>query len=427
MNHDSTPSNTRSHDWKVHGYVAEYGDVDSLVHACEKVRDAGYTKWDAHSPFPVHGIDDAMGIKPTILPWIVLGGGLTGLLTAIVLQWWTNAIDYPFMISGKPMLSVPAWIPVCFELTVLLSAISAFLSVLVLNVLPTLYHPLFNVERFKRATDDKFFVSIEAADPLFHETNTKSLLAATHPAALETCMDETKSAKLPIAFHYVGALATLLTFIPLALIYKARFTKSDSPRVHLVWDMDWQPKYKTQKQAKFTGFADHRTMRQQVPGTVAWGDDPDASPLTTGKDAAGNWITNFPLQVDAQLMARGEERFGVYCAPCHGLDGAGTGTVAKRAELLLAANKATGWTRPASLVGTTEDARLRRDTPNGELFNTITNGKNTMLGYAGQIPAKDRWAIVLYVRALQRSKFLPEAELPPELKDKVAALPPAGK
>src|SRR5215217_1593338 len=98
------------------GLLAEYTNVDQILKAARAVRRAGFARWDVHTPFPIHGIDYAMGIKPTILPWIVLGAGLTGLTTGLVLQWWTNAFDYPFMISGKPYWSLPANIPVIFEL-----------------------------------------------------------------------------------------------------------------------------------------------------------------------------------------------------------------------------------------------------------------------------------------------------------------------
>jgi hypothetical protein len=101
------------------GVLGEFNDVDSVARAARTVRRAGFTRWDVHSPFPIHGIDYAMGIRPTRLPWIVLGAGLTGLSGGILLQWWTNAFDYPFFISGKPVWSLPANIPVIFELTIL--------------------------------------------------------------------------------------------------------------------------------------------------------------------------------------------------------------------------------------------------------------------------------------------------------------------
>ena len=114
------------------GVLAEFEAADELVAAAEAVRDAGFTRWDTYSPFPVHGIDRAMGLRDTGLPWLVLGGGAAGALGGLLMQWWMNAQDYQFMISGKPLFSLPANIPVIFELTILLSAFAAFFGMLTL-------------------------------------------------------------------------------------------------------------------------------------------------------------------------------------------------------------------------------------------------------------------------------------------------------
>lgn len=163
---------------KLVAILAEFDSVDSVLAAAEKVRDAGYKKWDVHTPFPVHGIDDAMGIKPTILPWLVLGGGITGCIGGLVLAWYTNAFEYPFLTSGKPQFSLPANIPVVFETTVLLAAFGAVFGMLGLNRLPWHYNPLFRKKGFARVTNDRFVVVIEATDPLFDQTRTGELLGS---------------------------------------------------------------------------------------------------------------------------------------------------------------------------------------------------------------------------------------------------------
>ncbi len=167
------------------GLLLEFDAVDPLLAAVEKVRDAGFKQWDVHTPFPVHGCDEAMGIKPTRLPFISLAGGLAGATGALALQWWTNAVDYPFLISGKPLFSLPANVPVIFELTVLLSALGAFIGMLALNGLPQLYHPLFTNSRFRRATDDRFFIYIEAADPRFDPLQTREFLSSLGGSHIE--------------------------------------------------------------------------------------------------------------------------------------------------------------------------------------------------------------------------------------------------
>jgi hypothetical protein len=171
------------------GYLAEFEDVDSVMAAARKVRDEGYRLWDVHSPFPIHGIDDAMGIRPTILPWLVLFGGVAGLLGGLALQVWTMAIDYPYLISGKPLMSMPAFIPVIFECTIAGAAFAAVFGMLLLNKLPTLYNPLLKSERFRRVTDDRFFISIDATDPKFDDRGTRDFLASLNPTWLQSYED----------------------------------------------------------------------------------------------------------------------------------------------------------------------------------------------------------------------------------------------
>lgn len=172
------------------GYLVEFKDVESLLSAGERIREAGYTRWDAHTPFPVHGLNDAMGLRPTRLPWIVFLAGLAGAATGLGLQWFTNAFDYPFLISGKPLFSLPANIPVMFELTILFAAVAAFVGMLALNGLPRPYHALFGSRRFRRVTADRFFISLEAADPRFDEERTWSLLESLGGEGLERIEEE---------------------------------------------------------------------------------------------------------------------------------------------------------------------------------------------------------------------------------------------
>lgn len=185
---------------KLYGLMAEFETPGQILHAAERVRDAGYKWWDCHTPFPVHGLDKAMGIRPTILPVLVFFGGLTGTILAIALQIFTNATNfsfwalvpvrgYDFLISGKPFISGPAFVPVTFELTVLLAALTTVGMLLLLNGLPRLYHPVFKSKRFARATDDRFFLVIEARDPKFSRTRTEELLKSLHPASIEALED----------------------------------------------------------------------------------------------------------------------------------------------------------------------------------------------------------------------------------------------
>ena len=155
-------------DDKVYAAIGEFSDPHDLVHAGRKIREMGYTKLDAMSPFPVHGIDDAIGIPYSKVGWIVIPIGLTGTLTAELLIWYCGAISDKFVIGGKPLFDFTFSIPVAFELTVLFSAFAAVIGMFALNGLPRLYHPSMNYQAAHRASDDKFLLVIEADDPKFH-------------------------------------------------------------------------------------------------------------------------------------------------------------------------------------------------------------------------------------------------------------------
>ncbi len=163
---------------KVYGLGAEFETAAELMTAAEKVRDAGFKRWDVHTPFPVHGMDAAMGLGKSWLSSAVLIGGITGLVTAACLTFIPSWFIYPLIVNGKPFdwKTVPAFFPIFFELTILFSAFTTVFALLVMNQLPKWYHPVFNWERFKRATDDGFFVVIEARDPKFSEAKTRELL-----------------------------------------------------------------------------------------------------------------------------------------------------------------------------------------------------------------------------------------------------------
>lgn len=163
---------------ELYGLLAEFESAAAIYQAAKRVREDGYTRWDCHTPFPVHGLDKAMGLKASPLPWIVLVCGLTGASVAMLLQWYLNAVDYPYIISAKPLFSWQAFVPVTFELMVLFSALGAVLGMLGLNRLPQFYSSLFRSERFARASDDRFFISIEVEDTKFHPEKTRALLEA---------------------------------------------------------------------------------------------------------------------------------------------------------------------------------------------------------------------------------------------------------
>jgi hypothetical protein len=170
--------------------VAEYETPGAVLAAAAKVRDAGYKVFDAHTPFPIHGMDAAMGLGDSKLGLIVFPIGMLGTTLAFLMMWWMNGVDYPLVIGGKPPFSLPSMIPIMFELTVLLSSFAAVFGMFHLNRLPRHHHPLFNSERFSAFSNDRFFLSIEATDPKWSLERTKSLLESTGATHIEIVGDD---------------------------------------------------------------------------------------------------------------------------------------------------------------------------------------------------------------------------------------------
>jgi mono/diheme cytochrome c family protein len=469
---------SENNEKKVHGIVAEYTSVDTLLDACRRVRDAGYKKTDAFTPFAVHGIDKALGIKPTVLPWIVLVAGITGLITALSMQIWMKAINYPYIISGKPyVLSLPAFIPVTFELTVLFASFGAFFGMWALNGLPRFSSPLFTDPRFDRVTDDRFFLYVDAKDDRFDAAGVEKLFGDTGSEYIQKVVDDDSSPKVPRPFFTVWGLVAAFSVVPLLVVLKMRVTNSSSPRFHVFYDMDFSPAKDAQQHS--TLFADGRAMRPNVPGTVSRGelgqdmnflsgidiealastdapraerlvrtylnplaqDDQASSEQAVPEDPANSepaasepaasepaasvggqpksvmdttpWLEENPLEITSELVERGQKYFGIYCSVCHGMNGAGNGLVNRRAQKILA----TTWLPPAPLH---QEILYADKYPDGKLFNTISKGIRKMPGYAGQIKAHDRWAIVAYVRALQQSQNATLELVPADMRDEIA-------
>jgi hypothetical protein len=166
----------------IYGISAEFDDPGDLLEAARAARLAGYKRMDAYTPFPIEGLHEELGAPKTKLPLIVLCGGIFGCFGGFFMEWFAYCIQYPMNIGGRPDNSWPLFIPVTFELTILFAALSAVFGMLALNGLPEPYHPMFNVERFALASRDKFFLCIEAVDPLFEREKTRAFLATMNTA-----------------------------------------------------------------------------------------------------------------------------------------------------------------------------------------------------------------------------------------------------
>lgn len=160
----------------IYGLLAEFDTPEKLLAGTHAAHDAGYRRMDAFAPFPIEGLAEALGRRPSRLPWVVLAGGVIGAIGGFWLQYWSSVVAYPMNVGGRPYLSWPAFIPVTFETTILMSALFAVLGMLALNGLPMPYHPVFNVDRFARASRDRYFLCIEAADKQFDRQAIEKLL-----------------------------------------------------------------------------------------------------------------------------------------------------------------------------------------------------------------------------------------------------------
>ena len=168
-----------------YGMIAEFETSADILHAAEKVRDAGFRRWDVYTPFPVHGMDKAMGMKNSKVGWFSFIGGVSGYTLGMLMIWYMNAYDYRIVVGGKPMFSPFSAFPPSYELTILLGSFGAILGMLFLNRLPRLHHPLLKHQRFALATHDRFFVVIETADPKYAEAETRQLLESTGSKHIE--------------------------------------------------------------------------------------------------------------------------------------------------------------------------------------------------------------------------------------------------
>lgn len=422
------------------GLLAQYAGPDDLIDAARQVTDDGYRRVESFAPFAIIGIDEALKAKKTILPWIVLCIGLCGGAFGLAMQvymngtggsWWFAG--YPYTISAKPLLSIPAFMPVTFELIILSSAFASFFGMILLNGLPKLSNPLFRNERFSSATSDGFFLFVEADDPKYAEAETSAFLSSVGATAVERIDSEVEGHTVPGVIHMAGALGLTIALLPPFWLWAVSSGTTSTPRISLFYDMEDQAKAKPQ--THYALFADGRAMRRNVEGTVARGwlredaeyhlgytpdegfadarrvkamlvaDTDAAAPETPAEEPEPDWIKDFPLPVTMELMDRGEQRFNIYCSTCHGLGGDGDGLITQRAMDL---GQGT-WILPTSI-----HTEAVIDQPDGRIYNTITNGIRNMPGYKAQISTEDRWAIVLYLRALQRSRAATVDDVPPE-------------
>jgi mono/diheme cytochrome c family protein len=363
---------------RVFAVVGLFDSAQELLQAIPRVRARKLGRVEAYTPYPVHGIDAVLGLRRSPLAGMVLVAGMIGAITALFFQWWMTAVDYPIVVGGKALFSWQAFVPIMFEVTVLFATFTAGLGMLFLmNRLPFFGHPLLASKAIAAVTRDKFGLAIEAEGEALDVEAAKTALAAAGAATSEVLPLEREL--VPLQFMTRAAMGIFASCVVAgyAMYWVIKLFPVLPPMVH----MEDQPKLNPQKASAF--FKDGHGMQLPVDGTVARGPLPYL--IATQEEAAG--LVN-PLPRTQPVLQEGRSVYNQHCAVCHGLLGTGTPSL----------TSAYG-AKPANL-----QAQTIRDYPNGKIYHVIMVGKNAMPSYAADLTEEGRWAVVHYVRVLQRAQ-----------------------
>jgi len=374
---------------ELYAVAALFDTPDGIMHAAEKVSGSGYKKFDVLTPYPLHGMDGAMKLKETKIGWVGMLAGMSGTALAFLMIWWMVGINYPNWFGGKPAFNLPPSIPIMFEITVLLASLTLVGSLIAIFMkLPWNANPLMDTAFIKRVTSDKFGIYIEAEDAKFNLEEVRSLFEQLGSSDVsnihypEYDQGKTKNplldGKFMTAVVGTGVITAIVTYFVLnVLLFLPPFD----------W-MHYQPRVNPQTESKF--FGDGFSMRRPVEGTVARGFMPYEF---TGMPDSLVVVTPNPLPVTQKVLDLGKKKYDIYCSPCHGNHGKGDSRLRGQFPVppTLLSEKVTNW----------KDANI---------YHVITNGQNTMPSYASSVSRDERWAIIHYLRVLQRSQNAPDSD-----------------
>ncbi len=364
-----------------------FATPDALMAAIPKARAAKLGTVEAYTPYPIHGIDDALGLRRSPLGGMVLVMGILGAVTAFGFQYWISAIDYPIITGGKPPDSWEAFIPIMFEVTVLFATFTAGLGMLLLlNKLPFFGHPVLSSKAITGITRDRYVLAIEAEHQGFDSAAAAKTLKEAGAIDVEVLPAPDRSPFLTSDFilRTLGGIFVACLVAGLTMFFATKWF----PLLRPMANMQDQPRLNAQKPSAF--FKDGHGMQRPVAGTVARGHLPTA----TGTQEAAATLVN-PLPRTKEMFAVGRKAYLNRCEVCHGVVGNGQGS-------LTAAYGA----KPANL-----QAQQFRDYPDGKIYWAIVNGKNAMPAHAADLTETQRWAVVHYVRALQRAQNAKDEDL----------------
>ena len=378
---------------QLHSISATFETPDEIIKAAHETAARGYRYWDAYTPYPVHGMDEAMKLRPTRIGWFAFAFGFIGTSSALLMIGWMMGVDYRNIIGGKPFFNIPPSIPITFELTVLLSALAAAFGMLILfNKLPRIGNPLQGSEFMKRVSSDRFGIVVEATDKKFNEAEVKQLFESLGCKQIEhifyPVIDIDKPKTPIISAKFLSLIAITVVVVGAGSYFTLNWLLYDVVPFNWMWHQE-----KVMPQTRNTFFADGFSMRVPVEGTVARGFIPYEY-----KGVPDSLIKVFyvnPLPVTKDIIERGKKRFDTYCSPCHGYFAKGDSRLRGQfpAPPTLHSDKVRNW-------------------DDGHIYNVITNGQNNMPSYEKQVSRDDRWAIIHYLRVLQRAMNARESDLP---------------
>jgi len=360
---------------------------DALMQAIPKVRASQLGTVEAYTPYAIHGIEEALGLRRSPLGGMVLVMGILGAITALGFQYWISAVDYPIITGGKGAGSWEAFIPIMFEVTVLFATFTAGLGMLfLLNKLPFFGHPVLSSKSIKGITRDRYVLALEAEDEAFDSEAATRTLRDAGAIEVEALPAPDRSPFLTSDYilRTLGGIFAACVVAGLAMYFATKWF----PLLKPMANMQDQPRLNAQKPSTF--FKDGHGMQQPVPGTVARG----YLPTATGTQEEAAALVN-PLPRTREVFATGRKAYTNRCEVCHGAVGNGVGS-------LTAAYGA----KPANL-----QAQQFRDYPDGKIYWAIVNGKNSMPSHAPYLSEPERWAVVHYVRALQRAQNAKDEDL----------------
>jgi len=379
---------TAMNDEKLYAMTGLFDTPDEIMHAAAEATKR-YRKFDVHTPYPVHGMDDAMGLGESPIGWLTLIIGTSCMLLMLGFISWISLVDYPNIWAGKPWWNILAYVPILFETTILTGAVSTVILMFVVFFgMPRNNHPLHDTPYMQRTSDDKFGLCIEATDDAFSADSAREFL-------------EGLGAKTIIPIHYDKAEArsglslthpAFLVFSALLILFSAGGAYFLLNRMVFMPPYSWmsvQERYSAQSANAV--FKDGRTHQMPVAGTVPRGYLPD--PFKDDPEAMGKLMIN-PLPRTADVFATGKLQFDSKCSACHGFYGQGDSRLHGKFP-----------------AGPTLHSNKVKDWSDGRLYHVITFGQNVMPAYAKQLTKDERWAIIHYIRALQRSLSPKETDL----------------